>query len=96
MDAIEFNIAVRGLNSFLRRNKSVGLVVVDGIHFIENQEILAQSEKRKVRDIVSNRPGKGTTVEAMAALDVPTEEDFFGGASQPTTTQKPNAVDHHL
>ena len=36
MDAIEFNLTARSLHSFLRRNKSVGLVVIDGIHFIEN------------------------------------------------------------
>lgn len=84
MDAIEFNVAVRGLSQFLKRKKSVGLVVIDGIHFIENQEVLAQSEKRRVKEIVSNKPGKGTSVEAMAALDVPTEEDFFGGVTQPS------------
>lgn len=38
MDATEFNLAVRSLPDFLRKNKSVGLLVIDGIHFIENQD----------------------------------------------------------
>jgi len=36
MDAVEFNLAVRSLSSFLKANKNVGLIVIDGIHFIEN------------------------------------------------------------
>lgn len=36
MDAIEFNSVARGLSSFLRGHKSVGLLVIDGMHFIEN------------------------------------------------------------
>ena len=46
MDAIEFNLVARSLGSFLRHKKSVGLLVIDGIHFIENSEILAAFEKR--------------------------------------------------
>lgn len=38
MDAIEFNLAVRSLNQFFRCNKSIGLVVIDGMHFIENYD----------------------------------------------------------
>lgn len=75
MDAIEFNLAVRSLPDFLRRNKSVGLLVIDGIHFIENQDFQAQFEKKQVKQIVNN---KGTSVEAMAAAEVPTGDDFFG------------------
>lgn len=36
MDAIEFNLAVRSLSTFLKANKNIGLIIVDGIHFIEN------------------------------------------------------------
>lgn len=36
MDAVEFNMAVRSLASFFKTHKSIGLVVIDGIHFIEN------------------------------------------------------------
>ena len=49
MDAVEFNLTARSLTSFLRRNKSVGLVVIDGIHFIENQDILNQFEKKQIK-----------------------------------------------
>ena len=41
MDAIEFNMAVRSLGSFFKKHKSIGLVVIDGIHFIENQDFLS-------------------------------------------------------
>jgi hypothetical protein len=36
MDATEFNLAVRSLSLFLKNKKGVGLVVIDGIHFVEN------------------------------------------------------------
>lgn len=36
MDAAEFNMSVRSLSSFLRKNKSVGLLAIDGLHFVEN------------------------------------------------------------
>ena len=39
MDAIEFNLTVRSLNQFFRCNKSIGLVVIDGLHFIENYDV---------------------------------------------------------
>lgn len=35
-DAAEFNLAVRSLGSFFKKHKSIGLVCIDGIHFIEN------------------------------------------------------------
>ena len=35
-DAVEFNLTVRSLNKFFRSNKSIGLIVIDGIHFIES------------------------------------------------------------
>jgi hypothetical protein len=31
MDVMEFNLAVRSLGTFLKQNKGVGLVVIDGI-----------------------------------------------------------------
>ena len=46
MDAVEFNLAARSLASFFRKNKNIGLVVIDGIHFIENQDFLTKFEKR--------------------------------------------------
>jgi hypothetical protein len=49
MDAVEFNLTVRSLSQFLRKNKNIGLVVVDGIHFIENQDFLNQLEKKQAK-----------------------------------------------
>lgn len=37
-DAVEFNLSIRSLNKFLKVNKSVGLVILDGLHHIENLE----------------------------------------------------------
>lgn len=79
MDAAEFNLTVRSMNRFLRRNKSIGLVVIDGIHFIENQDIQSQFEKKQVKNIASSKHYNSTTVDTLAAgPDVPTGDDFFG------------------
>ena len=59
MDAIEFNMAARSLSYFMRRNKSIGLLVIDGIHFIESAEILANFEKKQVKQKV-NAASNGT------------------------------------
>ena len=54
MNAIEFNLIVRSLCQFLRVNKNVGLVVIDGIHFLESQDFLNQFEKKQAQEIVKN------------------------------------------
>jgi hypothetical protein len=36
MDAVEFNLTVRSLADFLKKQKNIGLIVVDGLHFIDN------------------------------------------------------------
>jgi len=41
MDASEFNLTIRSLASFFKSHKSIGLVILDGLHFIENLEYLA-------------------------------------------------------
>lgn len=98
MDAIEFNLTVRSLNKFLRRNKSVGLIVIDGIHFIENPEILSQFEKKQVKNIVSTKNYNSTTVDALAAgPDVPTGDDFFdisANATQQKDVQNTQSTNH--
>ena len=70
-------MAVRSLGSFFKKHKSIGLVVIDGIHFIENQDFLSQLERRQAKKDKGANKGQ-TTVEAMATLDVPTGDDFFG------------------
>lgn len=37
--AIEFNLCVRSLANFLKNHKNIGLIVIDGLHLIENVEI---------------------------------------------------------
>ena len=94
MDAIEFNSAARSLNYFLRQNKSVGLVVIDGIHFIENQEQVAQFEKRQVKQIVSAKNNNGNSVDALAAGPDVQGDDFFDISPAPnsaTSANKPAA-----
>lgn len=44
-DAVEFNLTVRSLASFLKKQKNVGLIVVDGIHFIEAVEYYSSKDK---------------------------------------------------
>jgi len=46
MDAIEFNLAVRSLATFLKANKNIGLIIIDGIHFIENQDFVSGLERK--------------------------------------------------
>jgi hypothetical protein len=36
LDAMEFNLVVRSLASFLKLQKNIGLIIIDGLHFIEN------------------------------------------------------------
>ena len=63
----------------MRKNKSVKLLVIDGIHFIENQDFLSQIEKKQAKEMATGLKAKkdGTTVEAIAELAVPTGDDFF-------------------
>lgn len=47
MDVMEFNVAVRSLGTFLKNNKGVGLVIVDGLHFVEPQDYTISNEKKR-------------------------------------------------
>jgi len=40
MDAAEFNLTIRSLANFFKTHKSIGMVIIDGLHFIENLEFL--------------------------------------------------------
>lgn len=50
MDASEFNLTIRSLANFFKTHKSIGLVVLDGLHFIENLEQMNQYEKRMMSE----------------------------------------------
>lgn len=71
MDVMEFNMAVRSLGTFLKNNKGVGLVVVDGLHFVEHSDYVNQHEKK--RDKSANQKIKMNTIEAED-IDA---DDFF-------------------
>ena len=46
MDANEFNLAVRSLANFFKKHKGIGLVVIDGMHFMENTDFMTHFEKK--------------------------------------------------
>jgi hypothetical protein len=46
MDGSEFNLAVRSLGSFFKQHKGVGLVVIDGMHFMESTDFMSNFEKK--------------------------------------------------
>ena len=48
MDANEFNLAVRSLASFFKTHKGVGLLVIDGMHFMESTDL--QHFDKKLKD----------------------------------------------
>ena len=50
MDAAEFNLTIRSLANFFKSHKSIGMVILDGLHFIENLEFLNQQEKKMMSD----------------------------------------------
>lgn len=82
-DTVQFNLAVRSLPSFFRTNKNVGMVVVDGLQYIEVSEYLYAQEKKihaelmKDRERKSNpfsggRPGAGPTSSGGGLLNTTT------------------------
>lgn len=50
MDAIELNLTVRSLSSFFKNQKNVGLVILDGLQFIENSDLLQKKEKHALNE----------------------------------------------
>lgn len=59
MDAIEFNLTVRSLASFFKQHKSTGMVILDGLHFVENIEYLHQQEKKERNEqMKEKKPGE--------------------------------------
>lgn len=84
MDAVEFNLAVRSLSTFLKNNKNIGMIVVDGIHFIENQDFLSGLERKQAKQLAQGALKKAaTSVAAMAEQEIPSGDDFFGAGANP-------------
>ena len=81
MDAAEFNLTIRSLANFFKSHKSIGLVVLDGLHFIENIEQINQYEKKMMSEGFKEKMNQNN-IQAMAEElgdDVPNVDDFFGG-----------------
>lgn len=87
MDAAEFNLTVRSLANFLKTHKSIGMVIIDGLHFIENIEYLSQQERRAMNEerkkVESGALAGGPNASIMALAeemgdDIPSIDDFFG------------------
>ena len=89
--AVEFNLTVRSLAQFLKTHKNIGLIVIDGLHLIENVEMysIKMSDKYGSSALGSGgKPGRkvSNNVQAMAAqMEVPTSDDFFGGMNASST-----------
>lgn len=47
MDANEFNLAVRSLTQFFKTHKGVGLLVIDGMQFMETTDYMTTFERKK-------------------------------------------------
>ena len=89
MDAAEFNLTIRSLANFFKTHKSIGMVVLDGLHFIENMEYLNQQEKKAMSDSMKDKVT--TNIQTMAeemGEDVPNMDDFFGGEEKKDQTEQ--------
>lgn len=79
MDAAEFNLTIRSLANFFKSHKSIGMVVLDGLHFIENLEYINQIERKHMHDSMKDKgPGKNLSgiIEDLNEDDLKMD-DFF-------------------
>jgi hypothetical protein len=77
MDAAEFNLTIRSLANFFKSHKSIGMVVLDGLHFIENLEYINQIERKHMHDSMKDKvPGKNfsTLCEEINEDDLKTDD----------------------
>jgi hypothetical protein len=86
---------VRSLAQFLKTHKNIGLIVIDGLHLVENVEMYSvkSSSSSSNANASAGKPGPkkvGNNIMAMAAQgDVPTSDDFFGGGMSSATPVRP-------
>jgi hypothetical protein len=86
---------VRSLAQFLKTHKNIGLIVIDGLHLVENVEMYSvkSSSSSSHANASAGKPGPkkvGNNIMAMAAQgDVPTSDDFFGGGMSTTNSATP-------
>ena len=91
MDAAEFNLTIRSLANFFKSHKSIGMVILDGLHFIENLEFLNHQEKLQFSNNLKEASGKHN-IQAMAEEvgdNVPNMDDFLCGKEKEQTKQEP-------
>jgi len=46
---MEFNVCIRSLPCMLKKNKHIGLVIVDGLHYIENSDYMSNLERKQAK-----------------------------------------------
>lgn len=110
-DATEFNLAVRSLPTFLKVHKNVGLVVVDGLHYIENIEYYFHKDHHhhhKGEDTAksdgSKQSGKKghSNVQMLASKGNFSTDDFMGfgaagvGADLDVANDDANEIRHNF
>jgi len=86
MDAAEFNLTIRSLANFFKSHKSIGMVVLDGLHFIENLEYINQIERKHMHDSMKEKvPGKNLTAlyEEINDDDLKTDDFLEMGETKP-------------
>ncbi len=72
MDGNEFNLTVRSLGNFFKTHKGVGLIVIDGMHFMEQTDFMSNYERKQAKNSIGGNqqaPKKISTVEAFAQQD---------------------------
>lgn len=57
--AVEFNMTVRSLANLLKTHKNIGLIVIDGLHVIENVEIFSVRSSDKYGSSSTSGGGGG-------------------------------------
>ena len=84
VDVNEFNLTVRSLSAFFKQHKGIGLVVIDGMHFMENTDFMSHYEKKhqaKQNQVNQTMPSaKISSIEAFAGQDEIDTDNFFSTA----------------
>ena len=89
MDAIEFNFAVRSLANFLKTHKNVGMIVVDGLHFIANVDYYSSKDKimgggqdGREENKAGRKGGKSNNLQSLYNSMVPSMNEMISGEQE--------------
>lgn len=80
MDTQEFNLTVRGLAAFFKKVKGIGLVVIDGFHFMEGSDFLNQFDRKKEKTNANTADNQKKPTEFF---DMDTEMFFSSNQTGP-------------